>query len=94
MSANKQDLVVKFAEKMEITKKDSDKYVTGLFDLIEDITIAEGKLQVIGHGTYSIKDVAARDGISKLGGVEKPWHNDACKKPAFSPGKNFKEKCN
>jgi DNA-binding protein HU-beta len=91
---NKKQLLDAYAEKMDITKKESDRLITGLFELIED-TVASGKsIKIIGHGTWELKDVSARDGVSKLGGVPQQWHTDACKKPSFSPGSAFKNKCN
>lgn len=91
---NKKQLIDTYAEKMNITKKESERLITGLFELIED-TVASGQpVKVIGHGNYELKDVPAKNGVSKLSGVEKEWSTEACKKPVFSAGKGFKDKCN
>ena len=91
---NKKQLIDAYAEKMSITKKESEHMITGLFELIED-TVATGiPVKITGHGNYELKDVPAKSGVSKLSGVEKAWSTDASKKPSFKCGKNFLDKCN
>jgi len=91
---NKKELIDAYAEKMEITKKEAERLITNFFELIED-TVASGEaIKVIGHGNYELKNIPAKSGVSKLSGVEKEWSTEASKKPAFSAGKGFKDKCN
>lgn len=91
---NKKQLTDKYAEKMDLTKKESERLITGLFELIEDTVASGTPVKIIGHGNYELKDVPAKSGVSKLGGVEKEWSTEACKKPVFVAGKGFKDKCN
>lgn len=94
MIVNKKQLIDTYAEKMEITKKESERLITGLIELIEETVASGNSVKITGHGIYELKDVPAKSGVSKLGGVEKAWSTEACKKPAFSAGKGFKDRCN
>ena len=89
---NKTELIAAVAEKAELSKKDADKAVAAVFAAIEDALKAGDKVQLIGFGTFEVKDVAAREGRNpKTGEVIKI---DACKKPAFSASKALKDLVN
>ena len=91
---NKQELINEVALVGEMSKKDAEHAIVTVFNVIETAVANGNKVQIIGHGTYELKDVPAKTGVSKLHGVEKAWSTEASKKPAFKAGKTFLELCN
>ena len=94
MSVNKQELVARYAEKVNITKKESEVRITALFDLIEDVVVNDGKLQIVGHGIYEKKVIKAKEGKIKVDGVEKAWKTEDSFGVKFKAGKGFMDKVN
>ena len=87
--ANKADLVEKVAEKTNLTKKDVTATVEALFETIQE-TLADGeRVQVIGFGTFEVRDRAARKGRNPQTGEE--IEIAATKVPGFKAGKQLKE---
>jgi len=87
--ANKADLVDKVADKTGLTKKDSNAAVEAVFDSIQEILAEEEKVQLIGFGTFEVRERAARKGRNPQTGEE--IQIPATKVPAFKAGKNLKE---
>lgn len=89
---NKAELVAKVAEKAGIAKKDAEKAVAGIFAAVQD-ALAEGKkVQVLGFGTFEVKERAARTGRNPRTGDE--LQIAASRNPSFKPGKALKEAVN
>lgn len=87
--ANKADLIDGVAAKSGLTKKDATAAVEGLFDVVTE-TLAEGeRVQVIGFGTFEVRDRAARKGRNPQTGEE--IQIPATKVPAFKAGKGLKD---
>lgn len=87
---NKEQLVSAIAAKAECTKKDADKLVSAIAEVIMD-SVAEGdKVTLVGFGTFEARDRSERTGRNPQTG--KPITIPATKVPAFSAGKLFKEK--
>ena len=74
----------------------SQKDVSAVLDAFEDVivetlkadpteTVPVGKI-----GKFRVKDVAAKSGVSKLGGVEKPWSTEAHQEITFKVNKSAK----
>ena len=78
---NKQELLSAMAEKSGLTKKDS-----------EDALKSGDKVQIIGFGSFEVRDRAARTGKNPLTGeaMEIP----AAKVPAFKAGRALKDLVN
>lgn len=89
---NKAELVAKVAEKAGITKKDAEKAVAGIFAAVQDALVEGGKVQVLGFGTFEVKERAARTGRNPQTGEE--LQIAASKNPSFKPGKALKEAVN
>ncbi|CAM2772153.1 DNA-binding protein [Dolosigranulum pigrum] len=87
--ANKADLVDKVADKTGLTKKDSNAAVEAVFDSIQEFLAEEEKVQLIGFGTFEVRERAARKGRNPQTGEE--IQIPATKVPAFKAGKNLKE---
>ena len=89
---NKTELVAGVAEKAGLTKKDAEKVVNALFDSVQQELVAGGKVQMIGFGTFEVKERAARKGRNPRTGedIEIP----ASKNPVFKAGKALKDAVN
>lgn len=86
---NKTDLVNAVAEKAELTKKDAEKAVNAVFASIEEALARGEKVQLVGFGTFEVRDRAERTGRNPKTGEE--ILIPASKVPAFKPGKALKE---
>ncbi|MGM9539215.1 HU family DNA-binding protein [Anaerovibrio sp.] len=89
---NKAELVAKVAEKSGITKKDAEKAVAGIFAAVQETLVEGGKVQVLGFGTFEVKERAARTGRNPQTGEE--LQIAASRNPSFKPGKALKEAVN
>ncbi|AKO93374.1 MULTISPECIES: HU family DNA-binding protein [Priestia] len=86
---NKTELVNAVAAQSELTKQDAAKAVDALFKTISDTLSKEEKIQLIGFGTFEVRERAARTGRNPQTGEE--MQIAASKVPAFKPGKELKE---
>ena len=59
---NKTELIAAVAEKAELTKKDSEKAVGALIDAVIEAVAAGDKVQVVGFGTFELRERAERMG--------------------------------
>lgn len=86
---NKTELVSAVSKKAEISKKDAVKVVDATFAAIEEALAKGEKVQLIGFGTFEVRERAARKGRNPQTGdeIEIP----ASKIPAFKPGKSLKD---
>jgi DNA-binding protein HU-beta len=84
----KADLVAKVAE-IGITKKQAAKVVDSVLGAVKN-ALAEGdSVSLIGFGTFSVKERAAREGRNPRTG--KPIKIPKKNVPSFKPGKALKE---
>lgn len=89
---NKTDLVNVVAAETNLPKKEVDAVVNATIAAISNALKDGDKVQLIGFGTFEVKDVAAREGRNpKTGEAIKI---EACKKPSFSASKPLKELVN
>ena len=89
---NKTDLINVVAQEAEISKKAAEAAVNATFASIAAALKAGDKVQLIGFGTFEVKDVAAREGRNpKTGETIKI---EAAKKPVFSASKVLKDQVN
>ncbi|MBK5441742.1 MULTISPECIES: HU family DNA-binding protein [unclassified Peribacillus] len=82
-------LSVQVATQAELTKGDAKKAVDALFETIANTLAKEEKIQVVGFGTFDVRERAARTGRNPQTGEE--IQIAASKVPAFKPGKELKE---
>lgn len=90
--ANKQDLIAKVAEATNLTKKDSAAAIDAVFGTVADYLAAGEKVQLIGFGTFEVRDRAEREGRNPQTGEKMVI--PATKAPAFKAGKALKELVN
>jgi DNA-binding protein HU-beta len=86
---NKTELVNAVAEKTELTKKDAEKALNAVFASIEEALANGEKVQIVGFGTFEVRERAARMGRNPKTGEE--ISIPATLVPAFKPGKTLKE---
>ena len=86
---NKTELVSVVSEKTEFSKKESAQIVDALFASIEEALAKGEKVQLIGFGTFEVRERAARKGSNPQTGAE--IEIPASKVPAFKPGKALKD---
>jgi len=87
---NKAELVSVIAEKAEMTKKDAEKALNAVLAAIEEALKKGEKVQLVGFGTFEVRERAARKGRNPQTGQE--IEIPASKVPVFKPGKLLKEK--
>ena len=85
----KSDLINSVAQKADISKKDADKAVSAVFAAISDSLVAGEKVQLVGFGTFEVRDRAAREGKNPATGEKITIA--ATKVPAFKAGKALKD---
>ncbi len=86
---NKSELISAVAESTDLSKKDATSAVEAVFATIQD-TLAKGdKVQVIGFGTFEVRERAARKGRNPQTGKE--IDIAASKVPAFKAGKALRD---
>ncbi|HHT87144.1 MAG TPA: HU family DNA-binding protein [Clostridiales bacterium] len=89
---NKTELVSAVAASAGLSKKDAEKAVNGVIDTIISTVKSGEKVQLVGFGTFELRERAAREGINPASGEK--IKIAACKAPAFKAGKAFKDAVN
>lgn len=88
-SVTKMELIEMVSEKSGFSKKDANKAVKAVFDSMSDVLEKGDKVQLVGFGSFEVKDRPARKGRNPQTGEE--ISVSARKVPVFKPGKNLKE---
>lgn len=86
---NKTDLINEVAVKTGMTKKDTEKVVNAFFDTVQGTLQTGEKVQLIGFGTFEVRQRQARKGRNPQTGQE--INIPATKVPAFKVGKALKD---
>ena len=86
---NKTELVVSIAEKAAISKKDAEKALSAFLDTVVDELKKGEKVQLVGFGTFEVRERAARTGINPR--TKQTIEIAASKNPVFKAGKALKE---
>ena len=89
---NKTELVAAVAAKAGISKKDADAAVAAVFASVTDALVNGDKVQLIGFGTFEVKERAAREGHNPFTGEK--ISIAASKHAAFSASKALKDALN
>ena len=85
----KAELISAVAEKADMTKKDSDKAVSAVIDVITEALVKGDKVSLVGFGTFEVKNRSARNGINPR--TKEAMPIPASKLPSFKAGKALKE---
>ncbi len=89
---NKTNLIDKVTKETGLKRKDVEAVVNAAIAGIEDAVIAGEKVQIVGFGTFEVKDRPARAGINPS--TRQPITIAASKRLAFTSGKALKAKLN
>jgi DNA-binding protein HU-beta len=89
LTMTKAELISAVAEKVGISKKDSDKAVSAVIDVITETLVKGDKVSLVGFGTFEVKSRSARKGINPR--TKETMQIAASKLPAFKAGKALKE---
>ena len=89
---NKTELVAAVAQKAELSKKDAEKAVAAVTAAITDALCAGDKVQLVGFGTFEVRNREARTGKNPRTG--EAIQIAASKVPAFKAGKALKDVVN
>ena len=86
---NKATLIAKIAEKTGLNKKQAEAAANAFTDTILEALKEGDKVQLIGFGTFDVKERAARVGHKP--GTGETIEIAAKKTPVFRAGKGFKD---
>lgn len=82
-------LAAAVAEKANLKKKDAEAAVNAVFETIAANLAAGEKVQLIGFGTFEVKERGEREGRNPLTGAT--IKIAASKRPVFTAGKALKD---
>lgn len=85
----KAELITAVAQKTNLSKKDSDKAVAAVLEVITETLKSGEKVSLVGFGTFEVKERAAREGINPR--TKEKITISASKLPVFKAGKALKE---
>lgn len=89
---NKTELIAAVAENAALSKKDAEKAVNVVVDAIKGALADGDKVQLVGFGTFEVRERGARTGKNPRTG--EAIKIAASKVPAFKAGKALKDAVN
>ncbi len=89
---NKTELVAAMADQAGISKKDAEKALKAFTDVVSEELKNDGKVQLVGFGTFEVSKRSAREGRNPKTGEVMPIA--ASKAPKFKAGKALKDLVN
>ncbi len=89
---NKADIISSMASKGDITKVDAEKALNAFIESVEEALVNGDKVQLIGFGSFEVRERAARKGRNPQ--TKKEITIKASKAPVFRVGKALKDMVN
>ncbi|MDO4519735.1 MAG: HU family DNA-binding protein [Eubacteriales bacterium] len=89
---NKTELIAAMAKETELSKKDVEAVLKAFVDVVSAELKNDGKVQLVGFGTFEVSERAARTGRNPLTG--ETMEIKASKAPKFKAGKALKDMIN
>ena len=89
---NKTELIAAMAEQTNLSKKDAEAALKAFTDVVANELKANGKVQLVGFGTFEVSERAAREGRNPQTG--ETMTIAASKAPKFKAGKALKDLIN
>ena len=89
---NKAELTAAVVKKTGFTKKDAEKAIVALTEVVTESLAAGEKVQIVGFGGFEVRERPAHKGHNPMTGEE--IEIAASKSPAFKAGKALKEALN
>ncbi|MBN3958785.1 HU family DNA-binding protein [Nostoc sp. NMS8] len=87
---NKGELVDTVAAKANITKKQADEVISAFLSVVTEAVANGDKVTLVGFGSFERRERAEREGRNPK--TQETMTIPATRVPAFSPGKQFREK--
>ncbi len=87
---NKMELISAIAEKAELSKKEAEKALAAVVESISEALQTGDKVQLIGFGSFEVKNREARIGRNPK--TKEEIRIPASKTPVFKAGKALKDK--
>ena len=85
----KAEFITAVAEKAGLTKKDADAALSAVIDTITDSLAKGDKIQLVGFGTFEVRERKAREGINPR--TKEKIAIASAKVPAFKAGRALKD---
>lgn len=85
----KTELIASIANKTGLTKKNAEEVLTAFVDTVSDSLAKGEKVQLVGFGTFEVRERAERSGINPQ--TREKITIAATKTPAFKAGSALKE---
>ncbi len=89
---NKSELIKAMADKAGFTQKDATVAYEAFIETVTEALKAGDKVQLVGFGTFEVKEVAAKTGINPK--TQETVEIPASKKPVLKFGKAYKASLN
>ncbi|MBW7874548.1 MAG: HU family DNA-binding protein [Candidatus Cloacimonetes bacterium] len=89
---NKNELCKRIADSTPLNQKEAAAAVDAFIEVVKSELAQGNKIQLVGFGTWEIKERAARSGVNPQ--TRKPLTIPAAKMPKFTPGKILKDSVN
>ena len=86
---NKTEFIREVADRAELSRKQAEAAYNAMLDTIVEALKAGDKVQLVGFGSYELKEKPAREVYNPL--TKQKQKNAASKVPSFKIGKAFKE---
>lgn len=86
---NKASLIAQIAEKTGLTRKQAGDAIEAFVDVVTEELVKGEKVQIVGFGTFEVKERAAHEGRNPATGES--ISIAASKAPVFKVGKSFKD---
>ena len=81
---NKEEIIAALSQRTGFTRRESEIALNGVLNIISDELVAGQKVQIVGFGTFEIKNRAPRMGRNPRKNL--PVKIPARKVPYFTPG--------
>ena len=89
---NKTELIAAVADQAGISKKDAEKALKAFTDVVAEELKKDGKVQLVGFGTFEVSERPARTGRNPQ--TKQTITIPASKAPKFKAGKALKDTVN
>ena len=90
---NKTELIAALTEKTGLSKKDAEKALNSVVDVITESLVNGEKVQIVGFGSFEVKDRPERVARNPQA-PEQEITIPASKAPVFKAGKSLKDSVN
>lgn len=85
---NKSEMVSAVASKTKLKKRDAEKVINTVFEVIQEALAKDERVQLIGFGSFEVRERKAHQGRNPMTG--ETIQVKASKRPVFKAGKQLK----